>query len=187
MKKVILCFSLLFICQLSAKSQNDVSTNFLYYIFEAYSASYQHGLSDESSLGGSFTYVDSDKLTGFRIMPEYRFYFDTKHGNDGFFVGPYLNFSRMKRNDVQYTVNGITSTQNFKVIEKQMGLSLNLGRKWVTSKGFFFSVNGGIGRFLINEASFEDSSASLYLDEPTVPKQREIDYRFGLNLGWRFK
>ena len=92
-------------CSAAAQAQHDISTNFLGLLTTNYSLAYEMNIQGdmgariESSLFTTTATVESENgdskdfdWQGFRLTPEYRFYFSNDKPGDGFFVAPYLRY-----------------------------------------------------------------------------------------------
>lgn len=74
--------------------------------------------------------------------------------------------------DNEYYINREYYTEIKNEAVTDFALGFGLGGKWMTTGGFVFEVNGGIGRNLFNTNTEDDSSILVG--------------KFGFNLGYRF-
>jgi hypothetical protein len=148
--------------------RNEIKGNALFLVAGALEVTYEHLLNEESGVGVSlFVPYDSDIDVNFSLAPYYRFYFGKKPAA-GFFVEGFgmLDSYTQPASEGDWLSNYVGPEK--KVTDFALGFGL--GAKWVTTNGFLFEINSGIGRNLFN------SSDTDY----------EIVGRGGITLGYRF-
>lgn len=155
--------------------QNEVKLNAVFLLFGSIEPSYERNLSEQSSVGISafipFDDKNFDMDLKYYISPYYRIFFGKKYAA-GFFLEGFGMLNSMEQKFYTSSVDGHYSYWDEDVTDFALGFGL--GGKWVTSGGFVFEVNGGIGR------NFFNTNNSDYYDySPIVGK-------FGFNLGYRF-
>lgn len=133
--------------------------------------SYERNLTEETSVGISFLVVIDKNLNAdlnYYIAPYYRIFFGKKYAA-GFFLEGFGMLNSIDRTEDYYEGN-----YNYRLEEKEVtdfALGFGLGGKWMTTGGFVFEVNGGIGRNLFNNGNDRDYT---------------IVGKIGFNLGYRF-
>lgn len=149
--------------------KNEIKGNALFLVAGALEVSYERLLNEESGVGVSlFVPYLNDINTKFSLSPYYRFYFGKKPAA-GFFAEGF----GMINSYTQQASSGSFFT-NYSGPEKNItdfALGFGIGGKWITSKGFLFEINGGIGRNLFNSTDTD----------------YQIVGRGGITLGYRFK
>lgn len=151
--------------------KNEVKINALFLILGAFEASYERNFSENSSAGISvfkpFGYNNVDTNVNFYVSPYYRIFFGKKYAA-GFFIE---GFGMLNAIDEDYYVNGENYTEIKEKTVTDFALGFGLGGKWLTSGGFVFEVNGGLGRNLFNNKNENDVA---------------LVGKLGFNLGYRF-
>lgn len=149
------------------KNVSEIKLNALYLIIGAFDIAYERTINEESAFGVSlFLPFDEDvsDTYKFSISPYYRFYFGKEYAT-GFFAEGFglLNSTR----DEYYNNNNYSYTYEDNT---DFALGIGVGGKWVTKRGVFFEISGGIGRNLFN------NNDSNY----------EIIGKGGISVGYRF-
>jgi hypothetical protein len=196
MKKIQILAAAAFLSFNLAKAQtHDVSLNLAPIVFSNYSGNYSFNFAEDMSTGVVIGYqnlkVESGSrysYKGFYIAPEFRYYFNTDEGNDGFFAGGYLKYRNMATSGKPYA-GFLKDGSGVTYDEKNNGLALGImtGRLWQTRIGLNFSIWSGIGYYLINKTTYTDKydpKKDPFLGSTTtnLPK---LDFRFGVNVGYR--
>ncbi|MCA8833159.1 DUF3575 domain-containing protein [Hymenobacter pini] len=175
MKKLLLAATLVAASATSALAQNNVvKVNIFSPIVKTGSFFYEHKLNDNSSLqlGALFTNWSShdDRISGFAITPEYRFYLSERTtALEGFYVGPFLRYQNLT---LKTTYDGFTYDSNGNPISKPQTdkASLNtfgggvvVGRQWIFKERF--SLDTFLGpSYNAGKVSTETSSGSDTFD-----------------------
>lgn len=184
----MLFFSIvMFFCVMMSQAQNDslkttsnagkneVKLNALFLILGAFEPSYERNLSESSSAGVSLLISlgdqDIDLAYNYYVSPYYRIFFGKKYAG-GFFLEGFGMLNSISSEYVNYNTGGSYQYKEKDITDFALGFGL--GGKWMTSGGFVFEVNGGIGRNLFNASASDE-----YDYTPIVGK-------FGFNLGYRF-
>ncbi len=135
---------------------------------KTFEISYEHFLSEQSSVGISALFNFEKKSSDFRynedrmITPYFRHSF-TRNQNWNMFGEV---FFALNKGEKETSIKG-TSVKNYeKYTDGALGISL--GTKYISSAGFVLDIYGGLGRNM-----FTDVSPAI------VP-------RIGINLGYRF-
>ncbi|TDU43187.1 hypothetical protein BXY82_0594 [Gelidibacter sediminis] len=155
--------------------KNELKLNAVFLLFGSFEPSYERNLTEQSSVGiSAFIPFDSknfDMDLNYYISPYYRIFFGNKYAA-GFFLEGFGMLNSIDREYAIHTPDGGRKYWDENVTDFALGFGL--GGKWLTSGGFVFEVNGGIGR------NFFNTNNSEYYDySPIVGK-------FGFNLGYRF-
>jgi hypothetical protein len=172
MKKlfVLLCLSIFTLGYSQDKEKvdfpkNEIKGNALLLVAGALEVTYERLINEESGVGVSlFVPYDNDIDTNFSLSPYYRFYFGKKPAA-GFFVE---GFGMLNSYESYIYTNNWSS--NDTVYRTDFALGFGLGAKWVTTKGFLFEINAGVGRNLFNSSDTDN----------------EFVGRGGITLGYRF-
>lgn len=172
----------------------DVQVNILNIAFNNYSAFAGYNLNNDFTLGGVIGYRnfkvaqpstgEENTFSGFYIAPEARAYFNSSsRGNDGLYAAGYLKFRNASTSG--NALNGTDINGNaVEYDETNTGLSagINFGRLWSTDIGVTFGAWAGIGYYL-----FDIKSTTVELQDPDlVISLPALDFRWGLNVGYRF-
>ena len=137
-------------------------------------------LSEQSSLaiGGAYSSLgltvndDEYQYRNLRLVPEYRYYFAPRRGQDGFFAGGYGKLGRLR---------GIDRADDSSVDATRIALGALAGYKWVTQGGFVFELNAGAGR----AATFGGNDGDA-LYARAIGSLTAFDVRLGILVGWRW-
>lgn len=160
--------------------KNELKINAVMLIAGAFEITYERLLNEESGVGMAvFASFDDNFDTKFSATPFYRFYFGKKPAA-GFFVEGFgmLNaYESQGYNDYDYTTGVLTEVVPDKRVV-DFALGFGIGGKWVTSKGFVFELNAGVGRNLFNSSG--DNNDDYYEDD------YQIVGRGGFSIGYRF-
>jgi hypothetical protein len=155
--------------------KNKIKINAVFLLLGTFEASYERNLSEQSSIGVSafipFDNENFDMDLNYYISPYYRIFFGQKYAG-GFFIEGFGMLNSIEREFYSNSQNGNYNYYNEDVTDFALGFGL--GGKWMTTGGFVFEVNGGIGRNL-----FSTNNSEYYDYSPIVGK-------FGFNLGYRF-
>jgi hypothetical protein len=155
--------------------KNEIKINAVFLLLGTFEASYERNLSEQSSIGVSafipFDNENFDMDLNYYISPYYRIFFGQKYAG-GFFIEGFGMLNSIEREFYSNSQNGNYNYYNEDVTDFALGFGL--GGKWMTTGGFVFEVNGGIGRNL-----FSTNNSEYYDYSPIVGK-------FGFNLGYRF-
>lgn len=153
MRKFLLTATAVLATAASALAQsNVVKVNIFSPLVKTGSFFYEHKLNDNSTLqlGALFTSwkTDGTKVSGFAFTPEYRFYLSEKStAPEGFYVGPFLRYQKLKLEDSYSSGSGFTSTSEASL--STFGGGLLVGRQWIFKERFSLDVflgpsyNGG--------------------------------------------
>lgn len=148
--------------------RNEIKLNVAFLVAGAFEGTFERIINEESAFGVSiFVPIIEDIEPNFQLTPYYRYFFGKKPAA-GFFAegfGMLNSYESYVYNNNSYDPynSNIESRTDF-------ALGFGLGSKWITSKGFLFEINAGVGRNLFN------SSDTDY----------EIVGRGGITFGYRF-
>ncbi len=119
----------------SSAQSNAIKLNILSPIFSTINVSFEHAMSESSSLQLGFFYtgakVSSLKYSGFGITPEYRIYLSDTPAPAGFYVAPFLRYQA-----VNLSVEGSSSEADFSAI----GGGAVIGKQWVFKQRVTFDI-----------------------------------------------
>lgn len=165
MKKILVAFAILI--SSFANAQDEIKLDiFDALVLKTVEVSYEHYLSDQSSVGVSALFNFEKRTADFRynekrsVTPFFRHYFTTEY-NWNFFGEAFLSVNYGEK---KITNAGVTTFDDY----TDGALGVAVGLKYATASGFTVDVYGGAGRNL-----FTSNSPII------VP-------RTGVNLGWRF-
>ncbi|MBJ7880044.1 DUF3575 domain-containing protein [Gelidibacter salicanalis] len=185
MKNYVVVFLMLF-AVVGAQAQNDsikknnfgkneLKLNAVFLLFGSFEPSYEYNLTEQSSIGVSaflpFDETNFEMDINYYISPYYRIFFGRKYAAGFFLEG----FGMLNSIEQKLYITSTEGNYNYRDEDvTDFALGFGVGGKWVTTGGFVFEVNGGIGR------NFFNTNSSEYYDySPIVGK-------FGFNLGYRF-
>ncbi|MBC6697380.1 DUF3575 domain-containing protein [Hymenobacter puniceus] len=172
MKKTLLVATLVAASATSALAQDNVlKVNILSPIVKTGSFFYERKLTDNSSmqLGLLFTNFridDEDRITGFAITPEYRFYLSEKTtALEGFYVGPFLRYQNLaiKTTYTDYNASGNPYTTTSETSLNTFGGGVVVGRHWIFKERF--SLDAFLGpSYNAGEIEEDNSSGNVSYD-----------------------
>lgn len=183
--RIFLLTCLMAVCSLTASAQIDAKLNVGSALFGGLGVAADFGLSEKSSFSAGLGYANTKatvsfgtdeseyKYGRFRIIPEYRYYFNPREGADRFFVGAYGKLTFITASDNLETTEDYNATRG--------ALGILVGNKWVSESGFLFELNLGLGRGAILGDSEEGTEESNVLNAVGG-----IDFRLGIIAGYRF-
>lgn len=155
--------------------KNELKLNALYLVLGAFDASYERLLNEDSGVGVSLTFANSEDTSEvFGLTTYYRMYFGKKPAAGFFFEGFGMLNTQQGKDYLVYTYeNGNYNYYTFKPEKStDFALGFGIGGKWINKKGVFFEISSGVGRNLFN------------------PKSKELDYKYvgrgGISIGYRF-
>lgn len=213
MKKLFgITIGMIMISSVTLQAQHDVKVNFIGLLFKSYGAGYDYVINDEMSAGLSFSYSTSilglktdGHYSALKITPDFRFYTNPEDGADGFYFGGYLTYAKVNFNDLIAAIPTETydpyygyNVTTFKDVPYNISLNgiavgIELGKKWVTNSGVFFETNFGFGRYLSKSVSYSNNEVSKYYEDNDITGDEDginwlytFDWKFGLNVGYRF-
>ena len=108
----------------------------------------------------------------FRIIPEYRHYFNPRNGADGLFAGGYGRVAFFE---------GEAVTEGEDVDGVRLALGALFGNKWAYDSGFVLELNGGVG---YGKAFGTDENAQI--SSRFLTFLPGLDVRLGVLVGYRF-
>lgn len=108
----------------------------------------------------------------FRIVPEYRHYFNPRNGADGLFAGGYGRLAFFEAEAV---------TEGEDVDGTRLAIGALFGNKWAYDSGFVLELNGGIGYGTTLGANENGEITNRFLN--FLPG---LDLRLGVLVGYRF-
>lgn len=184
MKKVFVSLMILVLgINLFAQDQPEVATeknvlkvNTLALILTTGSIFYERQLSNimSAQMGvGYFNYkIEDTKLNGLFLTPEARFYI-RKNAIDGFYMAPYLRYTRYGFNTTSESGDSEGSFTSF-------GGGLSFGRQWIFKKGFVMDLFFG-GHYMGSQIKLTSGT-----QEPDLTKLSGFRTRVGFCLGFAF-
>jgi Protein of unknown function (DUF3575) len=168
------------------QAQVDVTSNPVNLIFGNINVGADFKIKENFSIEANAAYskgdywglVDSRERVPVNLIGKY--YFNPKHGADGFYVD---GFARFVNRNIQATYEGGNAEEPTKVdfTRTQVGLGFGLGFKVVAQKGFVFDIGTGIGRALYSHDKINVSEQDYKVPELV----RTMGY-FKIGLGYRF-
>lgn len=172
----------------------EIQINFANIAFGNYSAFVGYNTAADITLGSVFGYqnltltddVTDEQIsyTGFYVAPEARLFFNPgERGNDGWYGMGYLKYRSAGTSGAPLTgvdLNG--NSVNYDQHSNAMALGIGGGRLWSTRVGVNFSIWAGLGYYLFNARTY-----SVDIQDPTIETNLPaIDFRWGVNVGYRF-
>lgn len=160
MKKSLLVATFVAASATSALAQDNVlKVNILSPIVKTGSFFYERKLTDNSSfqlglLFTNFKVSDEDRITGFAITPEYRFYLSERTtALQGFYVGPFLRYQNLTIKTDNTYYGGTSSETSLNTF----GGGVVVGRHWIFKERF--SLDAFLGPSY-NAGNIEDEDSS---------------------------
>ncbi len=178
--KTLLCTCVLALLSLTAFGQIDAKLNAGSAITGGINLSADFGLDYSNSLAiglgranTKITINDNEyQYLRYRIIPEYRHYFNPRNGADGLFAGAYGRVAF-------FEAEAITEGEDIDGV--RVGLGALFGNKWAYDGGFVLELNGGIG---YNKPFGTDENAQIA--NPLLSLAPGLDLRLGILVGYRF-
>lgn len=134
-------------------------------------------------------YAYSDRLTGFGITPELRYYLsERKDAPAGFFVAPFLSYRYYKADYEDYNYNSPNSIERSATFHG-VGVGITVGGQWVFKKRISLDVWGGTGYglgFAKEEVSENDPNYYPYFSEFPYQDGGAFLARGGVTIGFLF-
>lgn len=148
--------------------QTEIKFNMGTALFELIELSYERILNGDAGVGISTAY-SFDESSEFRgmILPYFRFYPSERQKAEGFFLEANTGVIFSEDNIIEYSPYP-GSGQNNRENRAGFGLGVAVGGKFISKRGLFGEVLGGLGR--------------EFNDETFI----EIYPRVGINFGFRF-
>jgi len=148
--------------------QTEIKFNMGTALFELIELSYERILNRDAGVGIStaYSFAESSEFRGM-ILPYFRFYPSERQKAEGFFLEANTGVIFSEDNIFEYSPSpGIG--QNNRENRAGFGLGVAVGGKFISKRGLFGEVLGGLGREFNDETSIE------------------IFPRVGINFGFRF-
>lgn len=191
LKLSLLSLMLFGLFQPKATAQHELKTNVLGLLFGSYGLQYEYVTEEMGFLLGA-TYFNSSSLSGdineyssFVITPEFRYYFNPDEDASGFFASAYFRFrSATGENWASFSDDqGTIQVSDMK--NTGMALGFTTGYKWVTRSGLVFESFFGLGRYFVNNYTYDPDIPDNVLNTLFLDDLPAFDFRFGLAVGYR--
>ncbi len=153
---------------------------------------YEYVINEHTSVLISGTYIQSSHLnfdySGFRITPQFRYYFRPgDHHARGFFAGTFLSYRDTKGvATVSFPFLLGEKIFEFKETTNSTGIGILTGYKFAFDSGFVFEVLAGYGCYLMYKASILTYNSTDGIDDHSSTTLALHNFRFAFNIGWRF-
>lgn len=175
--RTILLPLLFLLCSLSAAAQVDLKLNAGSLLTLGLNGSAEFPLSPRSSLALGVARskleltVNNDgyDYRNVRLVPEYRYYFGPRRGQDRWFAGGYGKLIGLR---------GRALDNGRQVNATRMALGIMGGHKWVTNAGFVLELNAGLGGGAV-------VGSSDFAFKRAIGTITPVDLRLGILVGWR--
>jgi len=105
-----------------------------------------------------------------------KYYLNEDMGTDNLSIGLYL-----KGRNINFTAE---DNDQDKATRNKIALGFAVGQKWVSQNNIIFSIDGGVGRNLINKIEYENEQENSF-DLNDIPFVN-VDLFFRLSVGYRF-
>lgn len=151
--------------------KNEFKLNAPFLLAGILEPSYERNLNEDASVGVSVLIpIDKnlDADLNYYVSPYYRIFFGKKYAA-GFFLEGFGMLNSVDEREDYYDANYNYVFEDTTITDFALGFGL--GGKWLTTGGFVFEINGGIGRNLFNNSEDRDYT---------------IVGKLGFNLGYRF-
>jgi hypothetical protein len=146
--------------------QTEIKFNMGTALFELIELSYERILNGDAGVGIStaYSFAESSEFRGM-ILPYFRFYPSERQKAEGFFLEANTGVIFSEEDVFEYFPgNSLNTSEN----RTGFGLGVAIGGKFISKRGLFGEVLGGLGREFNDETSIE------------------IYPRVGINFGFRF-
>lgn len=134
-------------------------------------------------------YYYADKLVGFGIIPELRYYLsERKDAPAGFFIAPFLSYRHYAADYQDYDYNSQTYTDRSATFDG-IGVGITVGGQWIFKKRISLDVWGGTGfgfGFTNEKADASDPYEYLYFSEFPYQEGGAFLARGGVTVGFLF-
>ena len=205
MKNKSLLFLAILLSTTSLFAQHDIKVNLFGLGFNNYGMSYEYIINDEMSAGVFIDYSENSiysniitygiegdpfSMEGYQyyrfcISPEVRFYSNPEYGADKRFFSFYVRYKNTVYNDISFyeTNNEI----KYGTTNKQFGIGLATGQKWITNSGIYFETYIGIGRMLSSNLVYDNAYVENEFNNGSNEYVYESfwDVRFQFAIGYR--
>ncbi len=161
---------------------------------------YEHVINEHTSVLISGTYIQSYHLnfdySGFRMTPQFRYYF--RPGDDnakGFFASAFLSY-RYTKGVINFSIPTFSfpffleeETFEYEQTTNSTGIGIGTGYKFAFDSGFVFEVLAGYGCYFMHSlstltyASIDDIGD---IGDRSFVTLTLNNFRFAFNIGWRF-
>ncbi len=177
--------------QFKASAQHEAKTNVLGLFVGSFGLQYEYVTEEMGFLlgmnyftSGALVNTDND-YRSFSITPEFRYYFNPDEDASGYFAGAYLRY-RSATGEDWYTYSDGTNTVTSDMKNTGLAIGILTGYKWVTRSGLVFETFGGLGRYLINNYSYDPEIPDVDTFTTGLNELPAFDFRFGIGVGYRF-
>lgn len=168
---------ILILASLTATAQVDAKLNAGSLITLGLNASAEFPVAPRSSIAVGIARSSLDltvndegyEYRNLRVVPEYRYYFAPRLGQDRWFAGAYGKLIALRGRDVD---------NDREVRTKRAALGLMGGHKWVFPSNFVLELNAGLGRGM----TFGGGDPAFRVAIGTLTS---VDLRLGIIVGWR--
>lgn len=136
-------------------------------------------LANGTKIGGELN------LSSWGFMPEYRYYF-SKQALNGFFVGAFANYARMKA-DVSISGGTESTTGGVNTEFNNFGLGILTGYNFIIKEHFSIDAFVGLGGFFydISNVTIRYKNDDVVTQNIPIPITAPLP-RIGVNLGYAF-
>ena len=205
MKKKSFLFIVILLFTTSLYAQHDIKANFFGLGFNNYGMGYEYIINDEMAAGIFIDYsensiysnlitygIDGDPFSTegyqyyrFCISPEFRFYSSPDYGADKRFFSFYARYKNTVYNDISFYEPN--NEIKYGTINKQFGIGVATGQKWITNSGIYFETYLGIGRMIVSNLVYDNTYVENELNNGSYEHVYESfwDVRFHLSVGYR--
>ena len=200
MKKSIITIAFIIFGTISSlKAQHDIKINVLGLTYTNYSGAYEYVLNRESGINIVAGYFTTPKIfkdlikTGYTatgISLEYRYYLTENDDKaTGFWVSPYLKYSRKKFNSIPVDVDLDSSTVDIPITDytsSEMSLGMALGVKFVVQN---IIIGAYIGTGIAGISWETISNENLKQEQKDFLDKLDPSWqlRLGINFGYRIQ
>ncbi len=197
-----------------ANAQHDVKVGASLLTVAVYAIDGTYGAVLEGNVEGTYEYVISENMgvlisgtyikssheyldySGFRMTPQFRYYF--RPGDDnarGFFVSGFLSY-RYTKGLVNFSIPTFSfpffleeETFVFEQTTNSVGIGISTGYKFTFDSGFIFEVLAGYGYYYMDSSSiltYASTDGIGNIGDRSFSTLTLNNFQLAFNIGWRF-
>ena len=157
----------------------------------SFGALYEYGINDDMGINTRIAYYSTDNDNAYSTLTftaDFRYYFDTYEGGDGWFGTAYLKYRSLLASEYWPTFDANNNLVREDYTSGGIALGVTTGRKWILNDHIILESYAGIGRYLVNFGGEVpenyDNSGPLTVEDGALDFPTDI--RLGFIVGYRF-
>lgn len=177
--------------------QNELSLNaFELILGGVLPINYERYLKNNQSLGikafifdKHYNDITESEYGTFSLQAQYMIYFSERRDHHGLYTAPFLKYTGGTASDQVFLFSQTSSTsrqENYEYNVNALLAGFELGYKFVVKRNFTFALAADLGRVLNqgNYYGYNYSSDGSQIDN--FSEYGPVEFRFGVNMGYRF-